>query len=136
VIIRERRFSPLRFSFACVAAGLFILLIILHSRPLGASKKAQPCGLISGTVWGPDDRELPGVKVKIRSAQDKKKHWEMYSDRRGEFWQAVSVCGADYIVSADTKGYKALDGNRLQPAEVTVRVETREHAQTGLHLKY
>jgi hypothetical protein len=128
--------SPVPFSFAPVAACLLALLMILHPRPLGASKKEKPCGLISGTVWGPDDRELPRVKVKIRSAQDKKTHWEMYSDRRGEFLQAVPVCGADYIVSADTKGYKAPDGKRLQPAAVTVRVETQERAQTGLHLKY
>src|SRR5215469_5180047 len=130
VTIRERMFSPLRFSFAGVAACLLVLLTILHPRPLGASKKEKPCGLITGTVWGPDDRELAGVKVKIRSAQDKKAHWEMYSDRRGEFWQWVSVCGADYIVAADTKGYKAPDGKRLQPAEVTVHVETRQRAQT------
>jgi hypothetical protein len=137
VIIRERMFSPVRFSSACVRAGLFILLMILHPRPLGASKKEQPpCGLISGTVWGPDDHELPGVKIKIRSAKDKKAHWEMYSDRRGEFWQAVPTCGADYIVSADTKGYKAPDGKRFEPAEVTVHVDSREHAQTSLHLKY
>ena len=136
MIIRERMFSPARFSFACVAAGLFILSMILHPRPLGASNKEKPCGVISGTVWGPDDRELPGVKVKIRSAKDKKAHWEMYSDRRGEFWQAVPACPADYIVSADPKGYKAPGGRRFEPAEVTVHVESREHAQTGLHLKY
>jgi len=110
--------------------------MFLHPRPLGASKKEKPCGLISGTVWGPDDRELPGVKVKIRSAQDKKIHWEMYSNRRGEFYQPVPVCNADYVVSADTKGYKTLDGKRLHTAEVTVHVDTRQHALTGLHLKY
>ena len=111
--------------------------MILHPRPLGASNKEKPCGVISGTVWGPDDLELPGVKVKIRSAdKDKKAHWETYSDRRGEFWQWVPVCGADYIVSADTKGYKTPGGKRLQPAEVTVHVDPRQNAQTGLHLKY
>ena len=136
MIIRERMSSPVPFSFACVAACLLVLLMILYPRPLGASKKEKPCGLISGTVWGPDDRELPGVKVKIRSAQDKKAHWEMYSDRRGEFWQPVPVCGADYIVRADTKGYKTPDGKRLQPTEVTVHVDKQEHARTGLHLRY
>ena len=136
MIIRERMSSRVRFSFACVVPSLLVLVMLLHPRPLGASKNEKTCGLISGTVWGPDDRELSGVKVKIRSAQDKKAHWEMYSDRRGEFWQAVPVCGADYIVAADTKGFKAPDGKPLQPAEVTVHVETRQHAQTGLHLKY
>jgi hypothetical protein len=135
VTIREPMFSPVRFSFACVTACL-LLLLILHPRPLGASKKEKPCGVISGTVWGPDDREVPGVKVKIRSAQDKKAHWEMYSDRHGEFFQAVPVCNAEYIVSADTRGYKTPDGKRLQAAEVTVHVDTRQRAVTGLHLKY
>lgn len=136
VIIRDRMSSPLRFSLARVAPGLLVLLMVLHPRPLGASKKETPCGVISGTVWDPDDHELPGVRVKIRSAQEKKAHWEMYSDRRGEFWQEVAVCGADYIVSADTKGYKGPGGKRFQPAEVTVHVDARQRAQTGLHLKY
>jgi hypothetical protein len=136
VTIRERMPSLARFSFALAAACLLVPLIILQPRQLGASKKEKPCGLISGTVWSPEDRELPGVKVKIRSAQDKKLHWETQSNRRGEFWQYVPVCGADYIVSADPKGYKSPGGKRLQPAEVTVHVEMREHAQTGLHLKY
>jgi hypothetical protein len=136
VTIPERVRSVRGLSFASSAAFL-ALLLAFSARPVSASTKQKPCGVISGTVWSPDNRELPGIKVKIRSAQDKKAHWEMYSNQHGEFWQAVPVCGVDYLVTADTKGYKLPDGKKLQAGpDVTVHVEVREHAQTGLHLNY
>jgi len=91
---------------------------------------------IFGTVWGPDDRPLPGVKVKIRRATDKKARWELYSNRRGEFEQRVPVGKQDYVIWADTKGYKLPNGGHLQAGrEVTVHIENNERADTGLHLK-
>jgi hypothetical protein len=42
----------------------------------------------------------------------------------------------DYVVWADTKGYKLPNGVHLQPSpEVTVHIENNERADTGLHLK-
>jgi hypothetical protein len=96
----------------------------------------QPYALIFGTVWGPDDRPLYGVKVKIRRADQKKAHWELYSDHHGEFAQRVPPGPADYLVWADLKGYKSASGKELhQDEEVQVHVDKDERQDLGLHLK-
>jgi hypothetical protein len=96
----------------------------------------QPYALIFGTVWGPDDHPLYGVKVKIRRADQKKAHWELYSDHHGEFAQRVPSGPADYLVRADLKGYKSASGKELhQDEEVRVHVDKDERQDLGLHLK-
>ena len=68
-----------------------------------------PYALIFGTVWGPDDKPVYGVKVKIRRQDEKKTRWEVYSDHNGEFAQRVPAGKADYVAWADLKGYKPID---------------------------
>ena len=98
--------------------------------------KAAKSAVIFGTVWGPQDTALPNVKVKIRRADDKKARWERYSNRRGEFEVVLPAGKQDYVIWADTKGYKLPDGKHLQVSpEVTVHVENNEREDTGLHLK-
>jgi len=65
----------------------------------------KPYALIFGTVWGPDDRPVYGVRVKIRRADQKKPKWELFSDHRGEFAQRLPAGKADYIVWVDLKGF-------------------------------
>jgi hypothetical protein len=104
--------------------------------PPSGQRHDQPYALIFGTVWGPDDRPLYGVKVKIRRADQKKAHWELYSDHHGEFAQRLPVGPADYLVWADLKGYKSLTGKELhQDGEVKVHVDKDERQDVGLHLK-
>ena len=133
-IIREH--SPSLTRPYRVLAFLLIFLTfssILHSRE---RPKPDDYAYIFGTVWGPDDRPIPGVKVKIRRAADKKARWELYSNRRGEFEQRVPVGKQDYVVWADTKGYNLPKVGHLQAGpEVTVHIENNERADTGLHLK-
>jgi hypothetical protein len=96
----------------------------------------KPYALIFGTVWGPDDRPVYGVKIKIRRAEQKHAKWELYSDHSGEFAQRLPAGKADYVVWADTKGLKTLSGKKIEPgAEVTVHIESEERADIGLHLK-
>jgi hypothetical protein len=98
--------------------------------------KPEPYALIFGTVWAPDNRPLYGVKVKIRRADRKKAHWELYSDHNGEFAQRLPAGRADYLVWADLKGYKSHDGKQLQAGEeVKVHIEGDERVDIGLHLK-
>lgn len=100
------------------------------------SKRAKPYALIFGTVWGPDNRPVYAVKVKIRRADQKKAKWELYSDHSGEFAQRLPTGAADYVVWADLKGYKSSDGRQLQPGdEVKVHIDNDERADIGLHLK-
>jgi len=107
-----------------------------HSRLAAATKPSKKeYALIFGTVWGPDDRPVYGVPVKIRRAQDKKPKWEVFSDHHGEFAQRVPPGEADYILTADLKGVKTADGKPLHlVSEVKVHVDYDEREDTGLHL--
>jgi hypothetical protein len=99
-------------------------------------KHDQPYALIFGTVWGPDDHPVYGVKVKIRRSDQKKGHWELFSDHNGEFAQRLPPGPADYLVSADLKSYKSLSGKELhQDGEVKVHIDRDERQDVGLHLK-
>ena len=110
--------------------------VLLPGRANAGQDPRKPYALIFGTVWGPDDRPIYGVHVKIRRADQKKAKWELYSNHQGEFAQRVPAGQADYIVWADLKGFKLLNGNKLQPGEqVTVHIEGDERQDIGLHLK-
>jgi hypothetical protein len=99
--------------------------------PSTAHQRAKPYAVIFGTVWGPDNHPLYGVRVKIRRENEKKARWEQYSDHNGEFAQRVPAGLQDYVIWADLKGRKS----RLQGEEVKVHVDADERVDTGLHLK-
>ena len=122
---------------ACLTLCLTIIGLLINS-PLQAREppKPVPYALIFGTVWGPDDRPVYGVEVRIRVADEKKPRWKVYSNRLGEFEQRVPAGKQDYVLWADLKGYKSPAHKHLQPGpEVTVHVESDERVNTGLHLK-
>jgi hypothetical protein len=129
--------------FRLLPLGILSLLLCLSSLVSGQSGQSfqakanqKPYALIFGTVWGPDNRPLYGVKVKIRRAAQKKAKWELFSDHSGEFAQRLPAGRADYLVWADLKSYKSLSGKELkQDGEVPVHIENDERADIGLHLK-
>ncbi len=119
------------------ALGLLVLVFSSPALYSASGGKKQLYALIAGTVWGPDDRPIYGVTVRIRRANDKKAKWEVYSDHSGEFAQRVPVGEADYIVWADLKGFKPPDGQPLHLVQpVTVHVYYDERQDTGLHLAH
>jgi len=124
-------------SLAALQIISLSLFLIIPAMLQGRERPAiKDYALIFGTVWGPDDRPVPGVKVKIRKLGEKKPRWEVYSNRRGEFEQRLPVGKQDYVIWADLKGYKSPDRKHFQPGpEVTVHIERNERADTGLHLK-
>jgi len=99
----------------------------------GAGEHIKPYALIFGTVWGPDEQPVYGVKVKIRPADKNKAKWELYSDHRGEFAQRVPAGTNDYVVYADLKPEKGQP--KLVAPEVKVHIENDERQDIGLHLK-
>ena len=124
---------------ALILTAIFVLAALPPTTHAAAREreKEKPYALIFGTVWDPDNRVLYGVKIRIRRSDQKKAHWELYSDHRGEFAQRVPAGRADYVVSADVKDYKLPDGKHLHPGtEVTVHIENDERADIGLHLTY
>jgi len=141
VTIRKLRSLRLVTRRFCLASFLAVLLLPTFSPRNGLiaslDSKPKPYALIAGTVWGPDDRPLFGVTVKIRRAKDKKAKWQLYSDHMGEFAQRVPAGEADYIIWADLKGFKAADGKPLHLVQqVTVHIYNDEREDTGLHLAH
>jgi hypothetical protein len=126
---------------------IVLLLVVLLSgaavlraaEPRVPDDPRKPYALIFGTVWGPDDRPVYGVKVKIRRADKNKAKWELISNHTGEFAQRVPAGKADYVVwveAKDLKGIKASNGNTLEPGpSVTVQIAGDERQDIGLHLK-
>lgn len=138
--------SPIRpirkLSFYAIVVALLLLSTLRSQDALLAAahkSRGKPFAVIVGTVWGPDDRPVYGVKVNIRKATDKpnKVRWEVYSDHHGEFEQRLPAKEAEYIVGADLKGYKPEDGKPLHLAkEVTVHIYNDERQDIGLHLEH
>jgi hypothetical protein len=138
----QRLTCPFPPAFASALLRVFLIATCLGwiaaaagACPPGEKKHEQPYALIFGTVWGPDDHPVYGVKVRIRRESESKARWEIYSDHNGEFAQRVPAGREDYVISADLKGYKWLDGRQLQATDVKVHVENDERVDTGLHLK-
>lgn len=132
---------PPRFLASCIVTLLLTTLALAgpcatqtSARPHGA-KAGKPYALIFGTVWGPDDRAVYGVKVRIRRSDRNKPHWELISDHRGEFAQRVPPGPADYLVWADLNGFKSPEYKTLHAGPpVTLHIENEERQDTGLHL--
>jgi len=119
---------------------LFVLGHPFSSRLLTTSafaldhKYEKPYALIFGTVWGPDNRAVYGVKIKIRRENEKKARWEISSDHRGEFAVRVPAGKQDYVVWAELKGVTSAAGKPLHAEEVKVHIDNDERADIGVHL--
>ncbi len=132
--LRSRRIAQLALGFFLFA---FLLSTLSPRHALLASEQGKPYALIAGTVWDPNDHPIYGVPVSIRRAKDKKPKWHLYSDHMGEFAQRVPAGEADYILSADPKGFKTPDGKTLRLVqEVTIHIYKDERQDTGLHLTF
>jgi hypothetical protein len=124
-----------------LVAGLIFLVADVAGPPCtraGEPEKEKPYALIFGTVWDPDGHAIYGVRVKIRRADQKKAHWELYSNHAGEFAQRLPPEKTDYVVWADLKDYKLPSGKHLKGgSEVTVHIEDiAVRYEIGLHLTW
>ncbi len=136
---------PVQFFSCCIHSVLLAVLLFAFSSaqavgenqsPRAANRgHEKPYALIFGTVWGPDDRPIYGVKVNVRRANEKKIRWHLASDHDGEFALRVPAGRADYVVSADLRDFKSLPGKQLLPGkEAEVHIENDERFDMGLHL--
>jgi hypothetical protein len=126
--------SALRFGAAVV---LLLAGSVLIAAPVPSpdpqpqqNSSAKDYALIVGTVWGPDDFPVAGVRITIHSVTGKKAKWELVSDRRGEFAQRVPAGAQDYVILADIKTPKG----EPKP-EIKVQIEDNERKDVSLHLK-
>lgn len=123
----------MRSSRRAVVITTLAILLAAQSQPLllATDKKPdpkQPYALIFGTVFGPDDRPVSGVKIKMRR-EGEKKAVELVSDARGEFAHRFPAGKADYQVWADLK-----DKQAAEKTQVKVHVEKDERQDVTLHL--
>jgi hypothetical protein len=135
-----QRFFGSRFGKVLLPLLVFLLPLGMAYSSAAASKPKKqsdkPYALIYGTVWGPDQHALYGVRVRIRRADQHKPHWELYSDHEGEFAQRVPAGKADYVVWPDLKGYKSSSASPLRAGDpVAVHIDNDERQDIGLHLK-
>ena len=142
-MITPRTFSVFRVpALTSFLLALFLLFHLAPFNPVAAQadkqpKRGKPYALIFGTVWGPNDRPVYGVTIKIRRATDKPKkvRWQLTSDHQGEFAQRIPAGKADYVVSADLRNFKTADGGTLHSgANVPVHIENDERVDIGVHL--
>jgi hypothetical protein len=101
---------------------LCAFLFLLPFSHASSSDAKKPYALIFGTVYGPNDHVVYGVKIKIRRADQKKAKWELMSDHAGEFAQRVPAGAADYVITAD------------HAPEVKVHIENDERRDVSVHL--
>ena len=145
-MITNRRWS--RGPAACLA--IFVLAFLAHSQTAehpqapekdSKHKKEKPYALIFGTAYGPDDRPLYGVHVKIRPQIKKHPNWELLSDHRGEFAQRVPPGPGDYLIHGEAEyapmgddGKPQLSKKKRLKGETKVHVQNDERIDIGLHL--
>ena len=112
-------------------ALLVIALCTSATLSFGGDKKLdprQPYALIFGTVYGPDNHPVSGIKIKIRRIGEKKTV-DLLSDNRGEFAHRFPAGAADYLVWANVK-----DKQAAQKTQVKVHTENDERQDLSLHL--
>lgn len=116
-------------TLATAPAALLLWLSAL-AVPAASATAPAPYALIFGTLWGPGEHPVYGVRMKLRRAGEKKFRWEAVSDHRGEFAFRVPAVKADYILVPDVK---PLHGKPLP--ETSIHVEGDERVDIGVHLQ-
>lgn len=124
VIIDRRR------AVRSLAIALLLAASCSTTRADAKSHAHDPYALLFGTVFGPNDRPIYGVKIDIRRSDQKKPKWRLLSNHEGEFAQRVPAGKADYIVTVDEKVKKG--GPKV---ETTVHVDNDERKDFVLHVK-
>jgi hypothetical protein len=98
----------------------------------------KPFGLIFGTAWGPDDRPVHGAKIQIHPVGQKKPHWEVVTNQRGEFAQPVPPGPGDYLVTGQVDVVSLVNGKSQKKVRIrgekTVHIWGDEREDIGLHL--
>lgn len=100
----------------------------LLSAPIGGAQNAGSHAhdfLIFATVFTEQGFALPGARVRVRRADEKKPKWEATSDRRGEFAVRVPE-GAEYEMTVEASGFKPeireIDAREDNRMDLTIRM--------------
>lgn len=119
----------------------FSVAILLSSALAKKEDIRKHYGLIFGTAYGPDDRPLYGVRIKIHPVGKKHPDWDLVSDHRGEFAQRVPPGPTDYVIAGEVEIAPVENGvpnphkKKKLKAEARVHIDKEERQDIGLHLK-
>jgi len=111
------------------APAALLLWLPALAAPAACAAAPGPYALIFGTLWGPGEHPVYGVRLKLRRASENKFRWEAVSDHRGEFAIRVPAVKADYILVPDVK---RPHGKPLP--ETSIHIEGDERVDIGVHL--
>jgi hypothetical protein len=82
--------------------------------------------VIFATVFTEHGFALPGARVRVRRADEKKYRWEAMSDRRGELGIRVKQ-GAEYELAIEARGFKPqtrkIDASEGDRQDLTLQME-------------
>jgi hypothetical protein len=82
--------------------------------------------VIFATVFTEQGFALPGARVRVRKADEKKFRWEGMSDRRGELGIRVKQ-GAEYELTIEARGFKSqtrkVDAREGDREDLTLQME-------------
>lgn len=118
---------------AGIAAAVTLTLFVSSALALKDPQKEQkPFGLIFGTVYGPDDRPVYGVRVRIHPVGRKRPNWELVSDHQGEFAQRVPIDPADYEVIAEAEITPIVDGKPQRSLKKRVKDVRKVHVDQNV----
>src|SRR5215813_3181608 len=104
------------------------------------NKNEKPYGLVFGTAYGPDDRPLYGVKVRIHPLGKDHPTWDLVSDHHGEFALRVPRGPGDYLVRGEIEvapvenGKPQMSKKKRWKGEAKVHIEDQERRDFSLHL--
>jgi hypothetical protein len=111
--------------------GMAVFALAAKAAKKDKGKKAEPLGLISGTVFDADGRSLPNAKVVVTDAANPKVRLDAITNYRGEFTvrapaDADLATGRSYTIKAEAKGFL--------PGEKTVEVYQAQRTNANLLL--
>jgi len=135
----QHPFTPTGHRSRCMRRLIFLLALIwspvvlpTFAAPAGAQSSSNPKNshahdfIIFATVFRDQGFALPGARIRVRRATEKKFRWEATSDRSGEFGIRVPQ-DAEYEATIEARGYKpqtrkidAHEGNR---EDLTIQME-------------
>ena len=129
---------PARLPMVLLLFSLLLFSLVLCSPLLAQQQHRDPpqYALLYGTVFSPDGRVAPGIRILIRPANAKKPKYERTSDARGEFAQRLPTGPADYIITTDPKSPAFGKKGTFTPApDATVHFTGNDRQDISLHLQ-
>jgi hypothetical protein len=119
-------------ALVCLPGGTFVFEPAIAAQ--NASGSHAHDFVIFATVFTERGFALPGARVRVRRAEEKKFRWEAVSDRQGELGIRVPQ-DAEYELTIESRGFKTqtrkIDTRQENRADLTIRMEPEGGSQAA-----